>query len=168
MQQALTTYIPFNPYLGCVADTSSYGQPLLYGPTAQRDTQESCKKFCTTTSGGPYKYFGVKSGSDCHCGNSFLHPAAQHPGECTTACSSNTTQECGGPNNRMSIWQNSDWPLVRAILYTRAALPVNRLGNSATKPSFKFRHGDCFSLHDAPSACMLTTRRNTHRAQDRV
>jgi hypothetical protein len=122
----LSTYIPLNDFVGCLEDTASNGQPLLYGPTAKKETQELCKAFCTTSSGGPYRYFGIGNGSNCHCGNSFLHPAVNHPGECNTGCSGNATEQCGGAMNRISLWQNSDWPLVRVFFYKLAVSLFDR------------------------------------------
>jgi hypothetical protein len=121
--KTLSTYVPFHDFVGCLEDTASNGQPLLYGPTAKKETQESCKDFCTASSGGPYRYFGIKDGFDCHCGNTFLHSAVKHPGECNTGCSGNASQQCGGITNRMSLWETSNWPLVRVFSY-KLAVPL--------------------------------------------
>lgn len=111
----LSTHIPLYNFVGCLEDAASNGQPLLYGPTAKKETQESCKAFCTSSSGIPYRYFGIKDGSDCHCGNTLLHSAVNRPGECNTGCSGNATQQCGGTMNRISLWETSNWPLVRVF-----------------------------------------------------
>lgn len=124
----LSTSIPLYDFVGCLEDTASNGQPLLYGPTAKKETQESCKVFCTISSGGPYRYFGIKDGSDCHCGNTFLHSAVNRPGECNTGCSGNATQQCGGTINRISLWETSDWPPVRVFSY-KLAEPSSIVGS---------------------------------------
>jgi hypothetical protein len=132
--KTLLTYVPLNDFVGCLEDTAPNGQPLLYGPTAKKETQDSCKVFCTTSSGGPYRYFGMKEGFDCHCGNTFLHSAVNHPGECNMGCSGNATQQCGGITNRMSLWETSNWPLVRVVSYE---LAVALFGRRVILPSLR-------------------------------
>ncbi|KAH7383806.1 hypothetical protein BKA66DRAFT_570007 [Pyrenochaeta sp. MPI-SDFR-AT-0127] len=101
-------------YFGCVQDLDANNQPLFDGPSDVTDSEESCRTLCTTIEGGPYKFFGIKSGSDCHCGNEFLHDVLQEPAnECDTPCLGNAMERCGGSLNRMSIFQNPDWSVIQ-------------------------------------------------------
>jgi hypothetical protein len=77
-------------------------------------------RFCTTKSAeapdAPYRYFGIESGLDCQCGNSFKHTFELKVGECNIACSGNNAQSCGGVN-RIDVWENSEWlPVSSSIL----------------------------------------------------
>jgi hypothetical protein len=74
-------------------------------------------RFCTTktaqTPNAPYRYFGLESGRDCRCGNTFKHATA--PGTCTSRCTGNQSQRCGGANS-LDVWQNEDWSPVSQLL----------------------------------------------------
>ncbi|OAL56652.1 hypothetical protein IQ07DRAFT_14022 [Pyrenochaeta sp. DS3sAY3a] len=74
-------------------------------------TQQKCKNFCTLRSWqapkAPYKFFGIVAGNECHCGNSYSHTPVPKL-DCTTSCSGNPRQACGG-TNRMTSWENEDY-----------------------------------------------------------
>ncbi|KZM19605.1 hypothetical protein ST47_g9108 [Ascochyta rabiei] len=104
-----------NNYSGCYEDAEAgTNLGLLSGPAQTNTvdlTHESCQSFCTTTTGGPYRYFGLEAGTQCRCGNDFQHSATPLDGSatgCETPCSGDATQRCGGIN-RISVYANNDF-----------------------------------------------------------
>jgi len=57
---------------------------------------------CATNCDG-FSYYGVENGNDCYCGNEVIG-AATTTG-CITQCPGNPNEICGGPNNKMNLYQ---------------------------------------------------------------
>lgn len=92
-------------YLGCFVDSSSRDLPNLLS-VAGGVTQESCR---TAASAAGYLYFGLQNGNECWAGNTY---GGQGAGTgCTTACTANAAQLCGGP------WRNSVYSIARWVVF---------------------------------------------------
>lgn len=67
-------------------------------------TIESCIDYCTTKGFG---YAGTEYSQECYCGSSLAAAAASAPeGDCSMACSGDSTQPCGGPN-RLTLFHSA-------------------------------------------------------------
>lgn len=103
-------------YSGCYEDViGGSGVSLLNGSSLTGQTNltiESCQIYCTSGApGGPYRWFGLESGSDCHCGMELQHDAIPVDGsatDCTTPCSGDPTEKCGA-SNLLSAYANNDF-----------------------------------------------------------
>ncbi|KAK0560767.1 hypothetical protein OC861_006141 [Tilletia horrida] len=80
------------------------------------NTVNTCALYCRNAG---YRYSGTEAGKSCYCGN-FLQYYAASAGSgqtgCTTACTGDSTQKCGG-TNRINIVQDLNW---KQSLYTVA------------------------------------------------
>jgi hypothetical protein len=76
-------------YIGCYGDSSTQRDLNVQQPGI--GTIQECAGYCFK-----YDYFGVQFGSQCFCGNSYGKYGASKA--CTSDCSGNSTQTCGGAN----------------------------------------------------------------------
>ena len=88
-------------YQGCYTDSVS-ARSL---PTARNNdnslTIQSCATFCLQ---GNYTYMGAEYHSECYCANALSSAATLSPDtDCSTVCSGNSSQACGGPD-RLSVF----------------------------------------------------------------
>jgi glucan endo-1,3-alpha-glucosidase len=74
-------------YKGCYGDSASSRDLNVVKPGI--GTIQECAGYCSK-----YEYFGVQFGSQCYCGNSYGRYGTTTG--CTSQCSSNSTQTCGG------------------------------------------------------------------------
>jgi len=73
-------------YLGCYSDSTTRDLPVAQPSVG---TVQECAGYCYG-----YKYFGLQFGSQCFCGNTYGSHGTS--AGCTSTCSSNSTQTCGG------------------------------------------------------------------------
>lgn len=67
-------------------------------------SNEACTTFCY---GKGFAYAGTEYYNECYCGNALATGGiAANEADCTTACSGNATQACGGPN-RLTMYKTS-------------------------------------------------------------
>ncbi|KAI8635344.1 hypothetical protein F5Y19DRAFT_8141 [Xylariaceae sp. FL1651] len=88
-------------YAGCYTDV---GRTINAATTSSNAmTLEVCIAFCQN---GGYGYAGAEYYNECYCGNSLAKGAVVvNDTDCTTACSGNSTEACGGPN-RLTLFHN--------------------------------------------------------------
>ncbi|KAI1640310.1 hypothetical protein F4809DRAFT_591116 [Biscogniauxia mediterranea] len=88
-------------YSGCYTDV---GRTINSASTTSAEmTVEACLLFCD---GKGFAYSGTEYSSECYCGNNLATGAALvNDTECTTGCSGNQTEACGGPN-RLTLFHN--------------------------------------------------------------
>ncbi|SCV05962.1 LANO_0H19020g1_1 [Lachancea nothofagi CBS 11611] len=77
-------------YINCFASLPS---SFSFNNTAQWQTSSLCYATCKATSS---KYFALKNGGDCYCGNSNPSDSESTSSSCTTVCNGYGDQMCGG------------------------------------------------------------------------
>ncbi|WYZ34618.1 hypothetical protein EsH8_I_000894 [Colletotrichum jinshuiense] len=89
-------------YQGCYVDV---GRTISAANTASNQmSNEACTTFCY---GKGFAYAGTEYYNECYCGNALATGGiAANEADCTTACSGNATQACGGPN-RLTMYKTS-------------------------------------------------------------
>ncbi|XP_062621142.1 uncharacterized protein LOC134282764 [Saccostrea cucullata] len=91
-------------YVGCFQDQSS---KTLNGKhnTSDSMTVENCKEFCQHQD---TQFYGLKSSSKCFCVNSLSQSVKTADKECSSKCSGNEEQICGG-DRRISVYKNVNY-----------------------------------------------------------
>ncbi|KAJ7639319.1 beta-1,3 exoglucanase precursor-like protein, partial [Roridomyces roridus] len=90
--------------IGCYTDSST-SRTLMAASLVSADnmTVESCLAFCTS---GGYSLGGLEFGTQCYCDYALQSSGAPTtPASCTTPCSGNATEQCGGPN-AINVYSN--------------------------------------------------------------
>jgi len=90
-------------YQGCYIDGVN-GRILSHQqPDNQQLTQESCVTLCAANG---YTIAGVEYGVQCFCDTAIYNGGALDPNQadCTTPCSGNSKESCGGPGGRMNLY----------------------------------------------------------------
>ncbi|CAJ2501542.1 Uu.00g043950.m01.CDS01 [Anthostomella pinea] len=89
-------------YQGCYTDV---GRTINQASMSDNSmTIEKCLAFCN---GQGYPYGGAEYFSECYCGNQLHKDAVEvNATDCTTACSGNKTEACGGPS-RLTLFHNA-------------------------------------------------------------
>jgi hypothetical protein len=90
-------------YQGCYIDGVN-GRILNHQqPDNQQLTQESCVALCAAAG---YTIAGVEYAVQCFCDTAIYNGGALDPNQadCTTPCSGNSKEMCGGPNGRMGLY----------------------------------------------------------------
>ncbi|KAI0843136.1 putative glyoxal oxidase [Hypoxylon sp. FL0890] len=89
-------------YSGCYVDV---GRTIdAAATTSDNMTLEACIEFCDDKG---FSYAGAEYHDECYCGSKLATGAeeATDSTECSTSCSGNTTEACGGPN-RLTLFFN--------------------------------------------------------------
>ncbi|KAI1093594.1 putative glyoxal oxidase [Rostrohypoxylon terebratum] len=89
-------------YSGCYVDV---GRTInAASTTSDNMTLETCIKFCDDND---FAYAGAEYHDECYCGSELATGAeeAADSTECSTSCSGNATEACGGPN-RLTLFFN--------------------------------------------------------------
>ncbi|KAK1994676.1 WSC domain-containing protein, partial [Colletotrichum falcatum] len=130
-------------YQGCYVDV---GRTLSEDATANGQmSNDACTDFCFSKG---FAYAGTEYYNECYCGNALAKGGViAKEADCTTACSGNATQPCGGPN-RLSLYKSSqltgpsvnpgvgDWSSIgcytegttgRALTYGVGTVPANQM-----------------------------------------
>jgi hypothetical protein len=98
-KRALVT--PSNPYgnwtfQGCYTDSVANRTLNAANYDGNAVTDEACVAFCD---GKSYSYAGTEYSGQCYCDNDILSPGAlAAAGDCSMACTGNSSEACGGPN----------------------------------------------------------------------
>ena len=88
-------------YQGCYTDSVSARSLPTLRTTNGALTTQSCAQTCLQ---GNYKYMGTEYYSECYCANDLAAASTVTPDtDCSTVCSGNSSQACGGPN-RLSVY----------------------------------------------------------------
>jgi len=90
-------------YLGCYADNASNRALKSYTYTAAQMTNANCKLSCAAQG---YTLAATANGNQCFCGNSIQggYNTYVTSAQCSTPCGGNTASQCGGPGNRISMF----------------------------------------------------------------
>ena len=92
--------------LGCYVD--SWDRDLSGDETSSGSmTIELCLETCRSKG---YTYAGVQSNSQCFCGNSYGKHGIDTISSCSTACTGNNLQVCGGS------WRNMVYAVGKSLL----------------------------------------------------
>ncbi|KAI0378836.1 putative glyoxal oxidase [Hypomontagnella monticulosa] len=89
-------------YSGCYVDV---GRTISAASTTSDSmTLEKCIQFCDD---GGFAYAGAEYSNECYCGSKLATGAkeVEDETECSTSCSGNATEACGGPN-RLTLFFN--------------------------------------------------------------
>ncbi|PAA59533.1 hypothetical protein BOX15_Mlig015747g2 [Macrostomum lignano] len=92
-------------FSGCYTDTAQ--RPTIEGRkeiNAKGMSRTKCLNACAKRG---YKLFGLKSGSECYCGNNLMHSSLADAGKCSLPCPGDKSQQCGG-KSEMSIYKIND------------------------------------------------------------
>ncbi|KAH3817670.1 hypothetical protein DPMN_119225 [Dreissena polymorpha] len=89
-------------YLGCYEDDIL--DEIVY-VNYKNNTPAQCSRSCMN-----WKFFGVKYGSYCRCGNSLLNATQKPESECATICSGDRSQLCGS-YTRINLYRHWDCPV---------------------------------------------------------
>lgn len=100
MTQTSFSFMESEPgYLGCYpADGSQFQPTLSLTSSAGSDSVDDCLTLCRSEN----KSFAAMSGRNCHCSSqlpSNISSSKVTDDECSTACSGNSRQICGGPKH---------------------------------------------------------------------
>ncbi|GKT55210.1 wsc domain-containing protein [Colletotrichum tofieldiae] len=99
-------------YQGCYVyasppnkSTFDVGRTISDGATASGQmTNDVCTNYCYNKG---FSYAGTEWYNECYCGNALAKGGVlANEADCTTPCSGNATQPCGGPN-RLSLYKTS-------------------------------------------------------------
>ena len=90
-------------YLGCYRD--QWNRDL---PVRKRDVYVNAKDTCATLC-KDYRYFGLQSGTECFCGDTFGKYGKSVESKCNRSCKDDKTQICGG------WWRNSVYQILSKI-----------------------------------------------------
>ncbi|KAK2050271.1 galactose oxidase [Colletotrichum somersetense] len=87
-------------YQGCYVDV---GRTISDADTANGQmSNDACTDFCFNKG---FAYAGTEYYNECYCGNTLAKGGViANEADCTTPCSGNATQPCGGPN-RLSLYK---------------------------------------------------------------
>ncbi|OBR15647.1 WSC domain-containing protein [Colletotrichum higginsianum IMI 349063] len=130
-------------YKGCYIDV---GRTINEAATGNAQmTNEACTEYCFNKG---FAYAGTEWYNECYCGNTLAKGGIlANEADCTTPCSGNAAQPCGGPN-RLSLYQTSlvvgpsvnpgvgDWSSIgcysegttgRALTYGVGGIPGNQM-----------------------------------------
>lgn len=67
-------------------------------------SNDACTTYCYNKG---FSYAGTEYYNECYCGNALAKDGVlANEADCSTPCSGNATQPCGGPN-RLSLYQTS-------------------------------------------------------------
>lgn len=83
------------PYPTCAPQVNATPNQVGYSGFAgyYNMTHEACNAMCQG-----FTYFGVEAGGECYCGNKIQSQGSPPPGSCSTPCSGNAGEQCGGEN----------------------------------------------------------------------
>eukprot|EP01064_Diplonema_japonicum_P030264 TRINITY_DN50_c0_g1_i4.p1 TRINITY_DN50_c0_g1~~TRINITY_DN50_c0_g1_i4.p1 ORF type:complete len:1177 (+),score=258.27 TRINITY_DN50_c0_g1_i4:61-3591(+) len=85
---------PHTPVLeGCFDDSVTERKLPHLAYTDKKLTNGECATICQSRG---YKYSGTQDGSQCWCGDDISTSARVDPAKCSTACSGDSAQKCGG------------------------------------------------------------------------
>ncbi|KAK1545521.1 WSC domain-containing protein [Colletotrichum paranaense] len=89
-------------YKGCYVDV---GRTISDATTANGQmSNDACTTYCYNKG---FSYAGTEYYNECYCGNALAKDGVlANEADCSTPCSGNATQPCGGPN-RLSLYQTS-------------------------------------------------------------
>ncbi|CAM9680684.1 unnamed protein product [Pylaiella littoralis] len=88
-------------FLGCYADSDD-SRSMLLKTTSDSMTSALCAELC-----GGFPFFGTQFGEECWCGGAETETIAKAngPGSCTTSCSGDSSETCGG-DDAMSVYSS--------------------------------------------------------------
>ncbi|CAG8742898.1 34887_t:CDS:2 [Gigaspora margarita] len=83
-------------YEGCIRDSPYCNQRALNGSKKEFSSLsiDDCISFCKDNN---YKYAGLEIGSQCFCDNNYNSINMLNPEECSSSCTGNKYELCGGP-----------------------------------------------------------------------
>ncbi|CAG8560254.1 35837_t:CDS:2, partial [Racocetra persica] len=83
-------------YIGCFKESPNCNQRILKGSNEEviSLSVEDCVNFCKSNH---YNYAGLEIGTQCFCDNDFKHINMLRPEECSSSCTGNDSEICGGP-----------------------------------------------------------------------
>ena len=90
-------------YYGCYSDSVS--ARVLSGASYSDDsamTDESCVNYCNSKG---YSFAGVEYAQECYCGYGLASSSTSYAGDCTMACTGDSTEPCGA-GDRLSVFTN--------------------------------------------------------------
>ncbi|EFQ26203.1 WSC domain-containing protein [Colletotrichum graminicola M1.001] len=89
-------------YQGCYVDV---GRTISAAQTANGQmSNDACTAYCFSKG---FAYAGTEYANECYCGNSLAKGGVlANEADCTSVCSGDATQPCGGPN-RLSLYKTS-------------------------------------------------------------
>ena len=75
-------------------------------------SQALCLHFCAELAErAPYSFISLQNGSACHCSNRFASTNRTADTQCTTPCTANASQTCGGVHN-VQVWKIDSIPIL--------------------------------------------------------
>jgi WSC domain len=111
-------------YQGCYIDGAN-GRILNHQqPDNQNLTPENCVALCAANQ---YTIAGVEYGVQCFCDTAIYNGGTLDPnqGDCTTPCSGNANEMCGGPNGRMNLYSVGTPQVYVPPSIQKTGLPTN-------------------------------------------
>lgn len=142
--EPILPFIDFNTinidwkYVGCGTDSETLGRTLdgaSYSDGESMTIEYCVKNFCTPRG---YNYAGLEDSNQCYCGHSILDgraPIAGIMGDCSSPCSGNSNETCGGAS-LISLYQKCETgqQCVNNVPYYNSGTGISSNGSALITP----------------------------------